>query len=430
VPLAAAIALLMTLSLTVARPKIGRFGRLNPALGAVPGLALLFATGLLGRREVDEAARDLWRPLVTVSSVMTTTFVAHKMGIFDRVTRSIEIRTRGAVPRAYTTVFVIAVGTATVFNNDAAILLLTPIILPVIRRLYPLRPYLVEPFAFAVFMAAGVAPLSTSNPMNLVVAERAGVGFNAYALRMIPVSAVAAAVSYAMLRAGFRAKLEDSVPARGPEQGSLVDMEASSRGVLGIVIAMFLAYPVLSYFDGPVWLAAAVGATLIAVVGVARGALRPRELLEGVAWDILAFLFFVFLTAMGLRNVGLVDLLGRVYALAGGSTIARVFVVGVVSAIGSAVLNNHPMAALNSLALQSLPGEARWPTLAALVGGDLGPRLLPMGSLAGLLWIATARRVGLEISTRTFIRIGVACTIPALAASLATLCVEYLVAGR
>ena len=125
-PLAAAIALFTTLGLVVTRPKIGRFGRLNPALGALPGLAILFATRVLGPRDVLAAVHDLWRPLVTVSSVMTTTFVAHRTGIFDRVTRSIEIRTRGPVPRAYTTVFVIAVMTATAFNNDAAILLLTP----------------------------------------------------------------------------------------------------------------------------------------------------------------------------------------------------------------------------------------------------------------------------------------------------------------
>ena len=56
------------------------------------------------------------------------------------------------------------------------------------RRCYPDRPDLLAPFAFAVFSAAGVAPLVISNPMNLIVAEVAGVGFNEYAARMIPIS--------------------------------------------------------------------------------------------------------------------------------------------------------------------------------------------------------------------------------------------------
>lgn len=424
--LTATASLLLTLGLVISRPRIGRFGRLNPVLGAAPGVAILLATGVLRFGDLFHAMRDLWRPLVTIASVMTTTSVAHKMGIFDRVTRSIEIRTRGSVGRAFATVFVIGVLTATAFNNDAAVLLLTPIIVPVIRRLYPKRQYLVEPFAFAIFMAAGVAPLSTSNPMNLVVAERAGLGFNAYAIRMIPVSLVASLVSYGMLRVVLRDKLEDGIPARGAEQGSLAPMEGASQGVLAVVAAMFLAYPILSYFDGPVWVAAAVGASIISVLGLARRAVTLGDLREGVAWDVLAFLFLVFVTAMGLGNAGLVDLLARVYGAAGEAHASRIGLVGTVAALGSAVLNNHPMAALNSLAVSRMPGNTTWPTLAALVGGDLGPRLLPMGSLAGLLWVELARRHGVEIRLREFVRLGVLVTVPAVAAALATLWIESL----
>lgn len=421
-------ALFLTVALVVWRPRIGSLGRLNPVLGALPGAALMFANSILATSDVKGAVHDLWRPLITVASVMTTTHVAHRLGIFDRVTRSIEIRTRGTVPRAFHTVFVIAVLTATVFNNDAAILLLTPIVLPVIGRMYPRRAhYLVEVFAFAIFAAAGVAPLSTANPMNLVVAERAGIGFNAYAMRMIPVSIAASIVSLVMLRVAFRSKLEDSKRATGAEQGSLAPMEESSRLVLGIICLMFLSYPVISYFDGPVWLAAAIGAFVISIIGLRQHALTPAQVLAGPAWDVLAFLFVVFLIAVGLKNVGIVRLITHVYEYAGASRAAQIFVVGVTSAFGSALLNNHPMAALNSLAVTSLPGDARWRTLAALIGGDLGPRFLPMGSLAGLLWIDTAKRMGIEVRASQFIRVGFTVTIPALLVALAVLWLESLV---
>jgi arsenical pump membrane protein len=421
-------ALGLTVALVVGRPKIGRFGRLHPILGALPGVLLLALAGLLTFADVRRAVLDLWRPLVTVASVMATTAIAHHMGIFDRVARSIEIRTRGTVPHAFATVFVIGVLTATTFNNDAAILLLTPIVLPLVRRLYPRRPYLVEPFGFAVFMAAGVAPLSTSNPMNLVVAERAGIGFNAYAARMIPVSAVAALVSYAALRFAFHAQLDDAIPARGPEHGSLAPMEGHSQGILAVVAGMFLAYPILSYFDGPVWLAALLGATIIAAIGVSHGQLKPAQAVQGVAWDILGFLFCIFLVALGLKNAGVVAILGQLYGAAHGG-VAELALVGGVSAFGSALLNNHPMAALNALAVEHVSGDPRWRTLAALVGGDLGPRLLPMGSLAGLLWMEAARRVGVPIKTSAFIRAGAITTLPALAASLFVLWLESLLFG-
>ena len=80
---------------------------------------------------------------------------------------------------------------------------------------------------------------------------------------------------------------------------------------------------------------------------------------------------------MGLRNAGAVDWLVGLYSP------PHIGTIGVVSAIGSALINNHSMALTNIVAIGELPGEQHTiEYLAALVGGDLGPRLLPIGSLA------------------------------------------------
>ena len=421
--------LVLTLALVLARPNVGRFGPLNPVLCTLPGLAVMLATGVLVPVDLVRAMAKLWRPLLTVAAIMATTSVAHRLGIFDRVTRSIEIRTRAAVPYAFATVYVIGALTSAVFNNDAAILLLTPIVVPVIRRLYPRRaPYLVVPFAFAVFMSAGVAPLCTSNPMNLVVAEHAGLGFNAYAARMLPVALVGSIVSYAMLRLVFREELEDGLAATGNEQGSLLPMDPTPRAVLVVVIAMFSAYPILSYFDAPVWIAAVTGAVLASGFALRDGAVTAPIVVRGVAWDVLAFLFCIYLTALGLENVGLTTTLGHAYALSDAPSV-QLALIGGISALGSAALNNHPMGALNALVVGTMPGDPTWRTLAALIGGDLGPRLLPMGSLAGLLWIEMARRLGVEIRVKDFVRTGVLVTVPALVVSIGVLWLEQLVFG-
>jgi arsenical pump membrane protein len=114
--------------------------------------------------------------------------------------------------------------------------------------------------------------------------------------------------------------------------------------------------------------------------------------------------------------VGVVDHLTRAYA--GGSPMR----IGLLSAVGSAVLNNHPMANLNMLAL--VPGgTAADPrrVLAALIGGDLGPRLFPMGSLAGLLWLEMLRRANVDVPVRRFVVVGAVATVPTLIACLALL---------
>jgi len=118
-----------------------------------------------------------------------------------------------------------------------------------------------------------------------------------------------------------------------------------------------------------------------------------------------------------LRNVGLVDRITELYSAATNSA-AQVVVIGISSALGSALLNNHPMAILNALAIRNLPDGTQDLVLAALIGGDLGPRLLPLGSLAGLLWLDQLRREGTKISVAHFILVGLPVTIPTLALSL------------
>jgi arsenical pump membrane protein len=74
------------------------------------------------------------------------------------------------------------------------------------------------------------------------------------------------------------------------------------------------------------------------------------------------------------------------------------------------------MSILNMMALGAHGGSR--PLLAALVGGDIGPRLLPIGSLAGLLWMDILRRSGVEISIGKFVRLGTLVLLPTLSVSL------------
>ena len=118
------------------------------------------------------------------------------------------------------------------------------------------------PFAFAVFAAAGVAPLVISNPMNLVVAERRGIGFNEYAAWMLPVSLIGWAIAFWMLRWFFRAQLDDDIPARGREREPPPPMQPVERRVVVLLGLVLLSYPVVTALDGPVWAVAAIGALL------------------------------------------------------------------------------------------------------------------------------------------------------------------------
>ncbi len=416
-------ALVVMIGLTV-----GWRHRASALVGAAGAVTMLALGGLITSADVVETSAVLWRPLATITAVMTMTACARQVGLFDALAERIEPATRGPARRAFRRVFTLAAITASLLSNDAAILVLTPTVITLLRTVYPRRhPKFTLPFSFAVFYAAGVAPLVTGNPMNVVVAAHAGIGFNRYAITMVPVALVGALVTYPLLARQFAAELADEAPALGAWPAQRARLGGRSAVVIAVMAAVLLAYPVISYLDGPLWAVASIGAAiclLVTVVSAPRGASAPgaaspmREVVGEVSWELLPFLAAVLLVASGLAKAGVASGLAELLA----RSPAPVATMGVVSALGAATINNHPMAMLGALAVDQVPGAGSTAlTLAGLVGGDLGPRLLPIGSLAGLLWLGILRQRGVEVDVRRFLRIGVLVTVPSLVASLATL---------
>jgi len=385
-----------------------------PAIGALAGVAITIGGGVARIEDAEHAAQDLWRPLIVIVGIMATSSCARKLGVFTQLAAWIEPRTRGPVKHAFRMVFAIAAVTAAILSNDAAILMFTPVVIELLRAVYPKRnTKFAVPFAFAVFVAAGVAPLPTGNPMNLVVAERAGIDLNTYALHMIPVAIVGWIVAYAMLAWCFRHELADESPALGGRLQTVVPVGAPTRVVLATAAASVLAYPIMAGLGAPLWVVAGPAA-IVCVIAARAGGVPLRKVAAGVSWELLPFVFGMLVLATALSRAGATEQLAGLYA----ETPLPLTTIGVVGAVGSALINNHPMALLHSIALDGAPHSH---VFAALVGGDLGPRMLPIGSLAGLLWMHALRRQGVVVPLSMFVRVGVIVTIPSLIASLITL---------
>ena len=248
--------------------------------------------------------------------------------------------------------------------------------------------------------------------MNLVVATRAGIPFNTYSIHMIPVAIVGWVVAYLMLARHFRRELADEAPAPG-RMKTVIPFGTPQRLVLAITVGSIASYPILAGFGAPLWVVA--GPVAIGCVLAARhGGVPLRKIAAGVSWELLPFVFGVLIMATAFSRAGATDHLAHLYR----DSPAPLPTVGAIAAAGSALIDNHPMSLLNSVALHGAPDRLIY---AALIGGDLGPRFLPIGSLAGLLWLHALRRGEVAIPLGTFIRVGLIVTIPSLAASLVTL---------
>ena len=407
-----------TVSLAVMRPRIGwRDLRFTPGSAALFGVTILVLTGQLTAPDLIAAAQIQWRPLVALTSIMVITGVVQEVGAFERLASWIETRARTrSITHTFTVVFALSVITPSLLNNDSAILILTPLVVALTRRLYPKNATATMAFAFVVFLAPGVAPLIVSNPMNMIVAEAAGVSFNAYAAIMVPISLTGAVLTYAILRWHFRKLLASTSPVSAPL--TTIHAHPAERPAVILLLAVFAAYPIAAALGAQIWGVAVAGALGSLALSRRYDVAPVRRVARHVSFDILMFLWGIFLVVQGLRRVGVVDQLADVYHLAapGGHHLA---LVGTVSAVGSALVDNHPMSILNLMAIDGTHGSR--PLLAALIGGDIGPRLLPIGSLAGLLWMDLLRRAGVTISIGRFARIGTLILLPTLGASLALL---------
>lgn len=405
--------LALTVTLAVSQPRF-RGLRFTPGIAALVGVLLLLFTGILTPADMLFSAKIQWRPLLALTSVMVMTGVVQEVGAFERLAQRIEAHARRtSAARAFGLVFVVSVVTPSLLNNDAAILLLTPLVVALTRRLWPEKPDLTIAFAFTVFLAPGVAPFVISNPMNMIVAEFAGIGFNAYARVMVPISIVGAALTFCVLRLHFGPLFVGAIAKDTPV--AFTAAHPGERPALALLLFVFLAYPVMAAFGGPIWVVSLAGAATSLALAYRYRVAPAKRLLAHVSPDILVFLWGVFLVVVGLRHVGVVDRIAHVYAAQPRGSAAELGVVGIVAALGSAIVDNHPMSILNMLALGD--GGSR-PLLAALVGGDIGPRLLPIGSLAGLLWMDLLRRAGVEVTIGKFVRLGTLVLVPTLFVSL------------
>lgn len=401
----------LTLGLVLARPRIGAAFRISPPAAALAGVSSMLALGIVRPGHLIEAAAGLWSPFVAIASIMIMTDAARRAGLLAWAARLIDARAL-STGRLFLFIFGLGIVSSAAFSNDAAILLLTPVVAALVQRRYPGRPQMVLPFAFAVFMSAGVAAIPMSNPMNMVVADFLDIPFGGYVRHMLPVAAAGWIIAFVILKRIFAADL--AVPIT-PVRARAVAPTQTQRLMMSLVAAVLISYPIVGALGGRVWMVAAGGALLSVSLAVGRTGARPVEMLRtGVSWETLAFLSAVLVMSLGLRDAGLVDRLAALYQGAG------TFTVGGAAAIGSALLNNHPMSYLNMLAL-SATGASDVHVFAALVGGDLGPRLLPTGSLAGLLWIASLRRHGVEIGVGRFMAVGALIAVPTTAVSLAML---------
>lgn len=233
-----------TVGLSLGRPRIGRV-RIHHSGAAVIGAVLTVLLGIGPPDILVTAARLLAAPVVTIVSLMVMTQIAERAGLFELLGAALARRARGSGPTLFTYIFFAGTLVGTVFTNDAAVLIFTPIVFSLVERIGGdgWKPENKLPFYFAVLYIANlVGALVIANPINLVVSNLLGIGFIEFAFWMALPAAASIVVSFAGIWWYFRSWIpqEFVIPAPCERPSGNGPLQAScALAVLATVVGFF-----------------------------------------------------------------------------------------------------------------------------------------------------------------------------------------------
>jgi arsenical pump membrane protein len=350
-----------------------------------------------------------WNVLLFFVGLTGAAAVAERSGLFEAIAGT-SARLSGGSPRRLL-VAVVGAGAivAALLSNDAAALVLTPVVYVLVAR-FGLAPL---PYVLACTFVADAASIAlpVSNPVNVIVSDRLGVS----AASLVPVLLPAAFASVVALLGCLFVLYRHQLPARAPlvpDAKSWASWTGVPRRLLAAFGVAVGAFAVASGLDLP--LGPTMAAVWLLVLGVEWTSRRPDRPLDGIGWSLLVFVASMGILVDGLSSTGITAWLAEiVLGQVRDSPAAVMVVTAFAAAVGSNMVNNLPAAfvfadAVHGAGLSSAGAHAA--AIGTIIGADLGPNLTPVGSVATLLWFVLLRQRGLQVSTWSYIRIGLIVT--------------------
>ncbi|HEX4460553.1 MAG TPA: ArsB/NhaD family transporter [Polyangia bacterium] len=408
----------LTMLLVIIRPR-----KWPEALWTCLGAALLLALRFVSPHEAVAVVGQAGGALLFLAALLPLAALIERSGFFDWTAIVAAQRARGRVRVLYRNVFILGALVTTVLSLDTTAVILTPIVLSFVRRLQ-LPP---RPFVFACAFVANTASLllPVSNLSNLIFAASFHFTFGAFALRMLLPSLTTLAVNYWLFVRLFRDELPAAFAADAlPAPASVIHHRGYFRWSVGVLVAVCLGY-----FVAPLVRLQPYDVGFVGCAVLAGAALLTRQLTFDLArrvqWSIFPFVIGLFIVVRAVQNVGL-D--------AGGAALVQrlphdPFVASFVSAFGAAIasnlVNNLP-AALLARDILHAAHASNAAVYGALLGTNLGPNIVVIGSLATMLVLTRARADGDAPSNLDFLRVGLRVTPLVLAAAALTLGLVFL----
>ncbi len=315
------------------------------------------------------------------------------------------------------------------FNNDGSILITTPILILLLKNLQ-LKPHQQIPYLLsgALIATASSAPIGVSNIVNLIALEIIDMTLYMHtAMMFVPATIGLVFMSWLMFIV-VKKKLPERLPDSAYDieeifftqnfhplkerKMSLETKQKRTKFMMKVLLFVFLMRCLLfvaSFLSIPISIVAVLGSVALLIWRWYHLRTNPVDILKKTPWHILIFAFSMYVIIYGLHNLGLTEMLvAFCKPIVSQSLLHASFMMGGLVSFLSNFFNNHPALMIGTITLTEMgldPITLKTIYLANIIGSDIGSLLLPIGTLASLIWMFILKQHKIHVKWKDYLSV-------------------------
>ncbi|AHL21906.1 ArsB/NhaD family transporter [Thermococcus nautili] len=401
--------------------------RIHRTVAAMVGASVILLVGIVPWEKVPEYL-DLGTILL-LAGMMVVVNVSRESGLFEYIAIKTAKLSKGDPMKVLLLFSVVTAVVSAFLDNVTTVLLLTPMLLYITKRMN-VNPV---PFLLAEIFASNIGGTATliGDPPNIMIGSAAKLSFNEFLTNMGPIAVVDLFVTIAIVYFAYRNSIKVSPSKRAEierlimgmdERDAIRDRELFRKSVI-IILAIVLGF----FLHDTMGVEPAVIALLGASTMLLWSGFSPEEALEKVEWATLFFFGGLFLIVGGLVETGFIDALAEKIIGMIHSEAQAIFVISWFSAISSAIVDNIPLTATMIPLIKAMGSSMNtYPLWWALsLGACLGGNGTAIGASANVVVIGIAHREGVRITFGEFLKVGAVIMFSTVAVGSLMLWVRY-----
>ncbi|PHA01305.1 arsenic transporter [Bacillus pseudomycoides] len=417
------VVFLLTMTVIFWRPR-----GINEAWPAAIGAGIIIITGLVSRSNIADIISKIGGASITIIATIVMAIVLESFGFFHWAAARLANLAKGSGHRLYWYIQLLCFLMTLLFNNDGSILITTPILILLLKNLQ-LKPQQQIPYLLsgALIATASSAPIGVSNIVNLIALNIVHMTLYMHtAMMFVPATLGLIFMSwlmYIVVKKKLPKKLPTSAydieevfftkhfhPLKGKDS---VDTKSKrTKFMLKVLLFVFLMRCLLfvaSFFAIPIEIVAVIGSLVLLIWRWYYLRTNPVDILKKTPWHILIFAFSMYVIIYGLHNAGLTAWLVQVCEpIVNQSLLHASFMMGGLVSILSNFFNNHPALMIGTITLTEMgldPVTLKTIYLANIIGSDMGSLLLPIGTLASLIWMYILKQNQIKVKWKDYLSV-------------------------